>query len=384
MLQVAQYEKRLIAERMSRGRRQKARQGKVVKNYNVYGYDYDRDRGQLVINEDEAKVVQMIFDLLTKPTEDIRGINGIAKKLTALGIPTKKGAREWHRMVVRQIIENRAYIGEFYQNRWNTEGMLGNKFADTDEKIRMTERPREEWILVPCPAIIDKEQFEYAQKLLEQSRRRWNGSERHEYLLSGLLRCSDCGNTMTGRKAKNWGKYVYEYTDVKNVAGARHKGCGHKVKCEDLDEAVWSTFLRVMESPEEEVAATLAPDSVSYEQAELERIEREIERTKNGQKKLFNLLISDDGLLEDDIRQQLSELKSKELSLSERKAELEQALASYKQSEFSINLLREAADEILCEKSPEDLTLSEKKELLRRVIREIRISKEGDMKILTF
>ncbi|MCQ6278758.1 zinc ribbon domain-containing protein [Bacillus sp. EB600] len=31
-------------------------------------------------------------------------------------------------------------------------------------------------------------------------------------LLSGLLCCGDCGNAMTGRKAKNWGKYVYEYT----------------------------------------------------------------------------------------------------------------------------------------------------------------------------
>lgn len=381
---VAELEKATITERMSRGRREKARQGKVIRNYQIYGYDYNQETEQLVINEQEAAVVRMIFDLFTKPNEIAQGMNGIAKHLTAKGIPTKKRAREWHKEVIRQILQNRTYIGEFYQNRWNTEGMLANKFADTDEKFRMTERPREEWIMVPCPAIIDREQFEYAQKLLQESRRRWNGAERHEYLLSGLLRCADCGNTMTGRKSKNWGKYVYEYTDVKNLAGAKNKGCGHKVKCSDLDEAVWNTILNWMKAPAE-VAAALDTDEQlgSFEKAELERIDKEIERCKKGQQKLFNLLLSDDGILEDDIREKLQELKTQEYSLLEQKSELEEVLTNYQQNEFSVNLLQEAAEHYLT-KSPEELTFAEKKELIRLIVREIRVSKDGTMNIYTF
>jgi site-specific DNA recombinase len=166
-------------------------------------------------------------------------MNGIALYLTDKGVPTKRGARVWHRQVVRQILMNRAYIGEFYQNRWNTEGMLGNKHRNEDEKIPMKERPKSEWILIPSPAIIDVAQFDHTQRILSESRRRWANHSKHPYLLSGLLRCGDCGNTMTGRISNNWGKKVPEYTDVKNTAGAKLKGCGRRIKAELIEEQVW-------------------------------------------------------------------------------------------------------------------------------------------------
>ena len=184
---ISEFEKAKITERMTRGRREKARQGKVVRDYQVYGYDYDKEKECFVINEDEAKVVRLVFDLFTKPNDKVDGINGIAKYLTEQGIPTKRGAKVWHRQVVRQMLMNRAYIGEFYQNRWNTEGMLGNQFRSPEERVRMRERPKNEWIRVPCPAIIDEETFFHAQTLLEESRRRWSKKSKHQYLLSGLV-----------------------------------------------------------------------------------------------------------------------------------------------------------------------------------------------------
>ena len=74
--------------------------------------------------------------------------------LTVQGVPTKRGARLWHRQVVRQILSNRTYIGEFYQNRWDT----------TQRPIRP--RPKEEWIYIPCPAIIEREVFDQVQQAL--------------------------------------------------------------------------------------------------------------------------------------------------------------------------------------------------------------------------
>src|SRR5690606_22268612 len=134
----------------------------------------------------------------------VQGINGIANYLTEMKIPTKKGKSIWHRQVVRQILKNEAYVGRFYHNRWDTEGILGNKYRDSDEKVTMKERPRDEWILVPCPPIIDEDVFNHAQRLLSESRRRWAKRSRRKYLLSGLLRCGECGNTLTGRRSKNW------------------------------------------------------------------------------------------------------------------------------------------------------------------------------------
>src|SRR5690554_2222938 len=98
---ISEFEKAKINERMTRGRREKARQGKVVRDYRVYGYDYDKEKECFVVNEDEARVVRLVFDLFTKPNDKVDGINGIAKYLTKQGIPTKRGAKVWHRQVVR-------------------------------------------------------------------------------------------------------------------------------------------------------------------------------------------------------------------------------------------------------------------------------------------
>lgn len=104
-------------------------------------------------------------------------------------------------------------MGEFYQNRWNTEGLLGNKYKSKEDSVPMTVRPKEEWIRIECPSIIEEEVFNHAQSILTESRRRWAKKAKNEYLLSGLLRCGDCNNTMVGVKSKNWGQTVFIYTD---------------------------------------------------------------------------------------------------------------------------------------------------------------------------
>jgi len=151
---ISEFEKAKITERMCRGRREKARQGRVLRDFQIYGYDFDKTQEQLTINPQEAEVVKEIFAWLITPPPGIRGISGIARALTARGVPTKRGAPIWHRQVVRQILGNRTYIGEFYQNRWDT----------TQERVRP--RPPEEWIYIPCPPIIDRDTFATAQSIL--------------------------------------------------------------------------------------------------------------------------------------------------------------------------------------------------------------------------
>jgi site-specific DNA recombinase len=383
---IAEFEKAKINERMSRGRREKARQGKVVRDYHIYGYDYDETTGQLVINEREARVVQLIFDLFTKPNNGIaQGINGIAKYLTAQGIPTKRNARVWHRQVVRQVLMNRVYTGEFIQNRWNTEGMLGNKFKAPEDRIKMKPRSKEEWIRIPCPVIIDQEQFAHAQKLLAESQRRWAKKPKNQYLLSGLCRCGECGNTMTGRKAKNWGTYVFQYTDIKNTAGAKHKGCGNKVNCEDLDNQVWATVHTWLTSPDE-VAATVTKEQQeqsTFEELELERLNKELERVQNGKQRLLNVLADGDDILIDDIKAKLRELKEKEQKLLAQKEELQQVLQLQSQSHIFVNVLQDAVNYYLT-LNPDEITFEQKRELISMVVREVRVFKDGTIQILSF
>src|SRR5205085_11497070 len=119
------------------------------------------------INEEEAKVIRRIFDYYVNG--NFKGINGIANHLTEIKTPTKKGAKVWHRQVVRQILLNPAYSGVYIQNKWDTVGNYVRKQAG--EKVEYGKiRPEEEWIISTIPAIISEEQFNYAQQLLEQGR----------------------------------------------------------------------------------------------------------------------------------------------------------------------------------------------------------------------
>ena len=44
------------------GTREKARQGRVLRDFQIYGYDFDAERDALVINHSEAEIVRLIFD----------------------------------------------------------------------------------------------------------------------------------------------------------------------------------------------------------------------------------------------------------------------------------------------------------------------------------
>ncbi len=382
---ISEFEKAKINERMSRGRREKARQGRVVRNYNIYGYDYDTENEKLVANKYEAAVVKMIFDLFTGRHKDIKvqGINGIAKYLTEQEIPTKKNTGVWHRQVVRQILYNRTYIGEFYQNRWNCEGMLGNKFKKSEEdKISVSERPKEDWILIECPTIVEKDVFEYSQKLLKESRRRWAGKSKNNYLLSGLVRCDLCGNTMVGRRGKNWGKYIFEYVDIKNTAGSKFRGCGKKVKIEELDKCVWNTVLDWL-NKQDAVEDEEEENNASFEKAELERIEKRLIEIGKGRQNLINFIAMSNDLDVSGIKNvndKLKELKDEEESLLTKRDELVPDIDNLKHLKYKKNLIKEASNYYLA-KSPGEITFEDKKELIRLLIREVRV---GDEEVKVF
>ncbi|KXH87375.1 recombinase family protein [Sporosarcina sp. HYO08] len=384
---VAEFEKAKINERMTRGRREKAKQGKVVKDVKVYGYQFNKEAGEMEICESESKVVELIFELFTNPMGRVRGINGIANYLTDKGIPTKRRVGKWHRQVVRQILMNETYTGTFYHNKWNTEGMLANKYKEDDEdKVRMTLRPREEWIGVEVPAIIDTKTFEYAQQLMQESRRRWAGQPKNTYLLSGMVRCGDCGNTMTGRRAKNWGRYVFEYTDFKSQAGTKFQGCGNKIKCEDLDAFVWEQFVNLMSTKGQALSETAASvdneASLSFEESELQRIDNELERIKTGRKRLLDFMTNNADLVdEDDIRNQLKELKDKEEHLLKVREETAALLVDIQDNEFTEEILNETIEQYLREDTS-DLSIERKQDFLRKVFREVRIYASGKVEFI--
>ncbi|WP_020615709.1 recombinase family protein [Paenibacillus daejeonensis] len=374
----SQFEKAKITERTSRGRREKASQGKVVKNSKMYGYDYDAVNSTYVINEAEAAIVRFIFEAFVKPNNLVKGINGIAVYLTEHGVPTKRGAAVWHRQVVRQLLLNRSYTGQYAQNRWNTEGMVGNKYRDADEKVRMKLRPEEEWAYTEIPMIIDEQTFETAQLYIAESKRRFAPESLRKYLLSGLVRCGDCNNTMTGRRDKSWGVYVLEYTDLKNYSGAKHKGCGMRMRCETLDKLVWDTVVGWLNHPDEIAAAAEEhQEQSSFEVNEIDRLQNEVEKCREKRKKLIKLFTTfdDDEESQEAIRVEMRALTDREKTMAAKVEQLRTTMQQENSKERSQHLMQEAAA-FYFSRADEEWTFEDRQALIRIVVREVRVFKD--------
>ena len=101
----AQEESRSVSENCKWRIRKDFKEGKTAGYMRIYGYDYTM--GKLTVNPAEAEVVRMIFaDYLSG-----MGRNAIMKKLTELGIPTKRG-RRWSESAISSILTNEKMIGD--------------------------------------------------------------------------------------------------------------------------------------------------------------------------------------------------------------------------------------------------------------------------------
>lgn len=321
---VAQYEKEKIRERTMAGRRQKAKSGRMPAAFEPYGYRYAPDRAALAVRPDEAEIVRRIYHLLVREGESI---NGIARRLDQEGVPTRRRAPAWHRVVVRQIVRNPVYTGTFYANRLDCEGMGLNRHLAPDRRRSMRVRDRQEWIPVPVPPLVDLATWERAQEILAQARRLMHTHPRSDYLLSGLVTCGVCGLSMAGSRRNHWGTKVRGYTCRRAWAGAKDRGCGRFVRAEPLEEAVWTRVAAWVADPDA-LADAVADDGGSAGQdpvEELRRVDEAIAVATRGKRNVLavlerDLVAADEGL------DALHRVRERVAALQARRAELRQAL----------------------------------------------------------
>ncbi len=156
---IAEYERAVLAERFRRGKLQKARAGQWVAGQAPYGYRYVPKRdgvpGHLEVDEAEAEVVRMLYRWLIDERMTVRQI---LKRLAAGPWRPRNGKRLWSNAVVHRILSDPLYTGTAYANRHAF--VAPRKPRSTGPRAGTPTcrkpRPREEWIPIPVPAIIDE------------------------------------------------------------------------------------------------------------------------------------------------------------------------------------------------------------------------------------
>ena len=110
-------------------------------------------------------------------------------------------------------------------------------------------RPESEWIIIPTPAIIDRELFMRTQQRLKDNFVMARRNRKNEYLLSGKIRCI-CGRTRAGEGPKQ-GKHLYYRCSDRVACYPLPPTCTERgVNARIADELVWEQVARLMSSKE--------------------------------------------------------------------------------------------------------------------------------------
>ncbi|MHB1392940.1 MAG: recombinase family protein [Clostridia bacterium] len=236
MAAVDEYERARLRLRTEMGKRAKASQHKLTHNPGLYGYDFDTKTDTLSINEEQAKNLKLMFELVTY---EYKGPAEIAEKLNESDIPSPR-MKLWNRVTVRRILSNPSYLGILYIRRYDTRDCHLNKFKMKSEKIKVKEKPQCEWIPIQIPQLIDNDTWKRAQNILKKSMHICKKNEYTDFLLAPLLRCGICGSAMNGKSIVK-GESCYRYYICSGrYKDGKEKKCGAMlIKADEIEEAVW-------------------------------------------------------------------------------------------------------------------------------------------------
>ena len=203
---IAEYERAVLRERFRRGKLQKARAGCWLAGRPPYGYRYVPRRetvpGYLVVEETEAELVRLLYGWLVEERMTIRQI---VKRLNAGPWFPRSGRHPWSPTTVHHILSHPVYTGTGYANQYayvppkkpRRPGRRGD--IATCRQLK----PKEEWIPIPAPVIIDQAYWDRAQaQLAVNAKLSFRHNTKYSYLLRCLLTCGTCGLAMFGRTYK--------------------------------------------------------------------------------------------------------------------------------------------------------------------------------------
>lgn len=254
-----EYERLKITERFRIGKLNKVRSGKLLGYQAPYGYDYvpikgkgaEKINGKFVINEEEAKVVKMIFEWIGIECVSIKEV---IRRLYDMGIPPKKQKRDtWTNGPLHRMLKNETYIGKHFY--YKSESVITkNPMAKTQKKYQHRHsmkgsrktRPRVEWLEVEAPRIISDELFQKANAQIKSNGKLSQRFKKNPYLFGGLIYCS-CGTVRTG-EGQN-GHFYYRCTD-RLLKFPKPRTCFEAgVNVQVLDTVGWAKLCELMTDP---------------------------------------------------------------------------------------------------------------------------------------
>ena len=343
MAGVAQDEIRKLSERLKFGFRQAIKNGHVLGNDKLYGYD--KKDCVLTVNEEEAEIIRIIFDLYGNQR---LGTRTISKRLMELGYTSREG-NAFNTLTIRHILENPKYKGWY----------CGNKSQSVDYRTKRNILLDEsEWVTYPdpsIPAIVPEELWNRANALYKRRREEMKShssglSFHNRYPYSTKIYCEEHGTTFH-RQVIQTKKGQQEVWQCKVYRSHGRAACSApQIRSSDLDFILSDIFKELIRDKQKIIDSlvtvlTNIPKEVDYGKLRCQ-VENEMDDLERKKNRLLDLSIAG-ALTVEEFKERNDAFNVQSLECQGKLTAIRQEEENRSSEELDIPAIRRALDEAL-------------------------------------
>lgn len=346
MSSLAQQEVESLSQNVKMGLQMKMKRGELIGFNGCYGYDYHTEDKSITVNEEEAEIVRMIYDMYLEGY----GTTTIAKRLMELGIKNKKGEVSWHTHGVMGMIKNEKYKGDILLGKtFTTDPISKRRLANMGEENQYYLRDHHE-------PIVSREIWDKAEEIrMKRSRNKvvetTGNRERYtrQYSFSSMCECAYCGHKLTRRTRHSRSDYEKPVWQCMN---ATKNGIANCPNCKAVDEAfLEGAFLDAFGllagnfDDVLDVVLSYVTESADSDEnmRKKQQIDKDISSLESKKSRMTDMLI--DGTISKEVyEEKMVDFTRKLHKLSERKALLEDSICTQKDINRRMSELRDTLE----------------------------------------
>lgn len=337
----AQLERDMIVERTTSGRRQRLNEGKWCGGRVPFGYYWDKESEMLIIIPEEARIIREIFK---------QYLDGKSRLAIAEWATSRCTTRVIDHAVVREILSRTIYIGKLQNSGTLVEG---------DHE-----------------PIIDMKTWELVQK--EIIRRKDGALPKGEFLLSGLLKCGVCGESVVHvkRVTKRYKKeYIYNLYACRNQhvrKKDRNNNCslGYQRR-ETVERFVVSQLRTLALFPEKIKKAQDAQICIDSDSSLLDTLEDKLNKISSNLENLYGA-IQEGEIKASAVSGRIRTLEEQREAIENSIEDIKETTPTKKNSEEIYTLIKDVGV------AWDYLTYEEQASLIRKVIKSVTLQKDGE------
>lgn len=366
MINLAQFERKQVAERVSLNFHSRALRGLINGGQPPLGYDKDPEkRCTYIINKAEATQVSEIFQ-----TYLIEGsLSKTVKKLNECGVQPKQRSKRnqwqtWNVKNLNQLLRNLSYVGKKEVNV---------KYKNEDQSAL---KAFQKYCVVKASweSIIDENIFQEVQLRLTEAgkneRDRLSKGVFNIYWLSGIIKCPDCGKKYVGScsHGKNEVHRYYLHPGTSKEMSA----CSFKrIRADEIEKNIENHLIEILNinghfDHLQKNIETSYNSNIEDSLTEQNHLKKKESQLSEDLEKLFELHLSSQGMSKEIIHDRIEKIGHSRKQVQIRLAELEQKNLMAREYE---NASKQIKNHILeFNRGWKKATGAEKKRLARKVL----------------